>query len=193
MEYQLPIGTVPFCQGQWDNQTGQFTPTDSMEDIQCCLASCKYHPQFCFDTCDKQYQFDEHHHNDCYEQCNELTNNCEDSCYSIPSHGMNIINRCAELSECGQIPVFNPSCLDEKKDDILRCCHSDCTGDQSLDCNNRCESLYDLLTQGNSSSAKTIPAHKEKEDEFNTQQKYTFWWSVLILLIVILLIVIVVV
>ena len=187
MSFPILPGVAPFCQGKWDEQANKFVPTSSMEVIQCCLNSCKYHPQFCFNLCDSTYKDKPHMNKICYQQCNELAVDCEDSCFSIPSKGMNIIRTCAEESNCGKQPIFNIDCLQENRDKIGQCCREACVGDQSLDCDGRCEDLHALLVQGNTTSVKSIPVHKETKSEFNTKQNHTVAWILLILVILILI------
>lgn len=155
--FPLNEGVDPFCQGHWDGN--KFVPSSPAEVIQCCLRSCEDHPNFCFNLCDQLYKNDGHNRKICYQQCNELATDCSDACYSIPSEGLKIVNECAK--DCKDI-----ACIEKSKDQIVNCCYRECSGSQSLDCNNRCDMLYDMLVKKN--SVITVPIHKETEQEYNS-------------------------
>lgn len=142
--FPIPQGILPFCEGKWDEGSKRYVPTSSLDVIQCCLKTCKTHPQFCVELCDSLYDEPEPLQR-CYAQCDDLSKECEDACLTLPSKGMTIMRDCAEEKGCGK-PPYGDSCVEEKKEDILNCCRSACISEQSLDCDNRCDELFGLLS-----------------------------------------------
>ena len=183
MAYQLEESVVPFCQGKWDTEKNKFVPASSAEILDCCLDSCKAHPQFCFETCDKLYQNETK--NDCYQQCNELAKDCQDACYSVPSQGTNIMDGCASM--CGSWPEFDSNCLDQRKDQIIDCCKKICSQDSGIDCNlgESCPDIFNFIQKVSkdtySDLREIVPVNKK--DKSNKIIFYIFLVIIAVLIV----------
>lgn len=92
-KYDLPYGIRSYCSGVWNSTTQSFEKGD---DVQCCLDSCKKHLNFCFNTCNKAEQIKQ---KNCFEECQDLVENCESVCLEGSSRTMGTYSRQADRSK----------------------------------------------------------------------------------------------
>lgn len=113
MNYSLKENEVsPFCDGIWDPKLNRFRDTSSLEKIKCCQKMCEAHIKYCYENG--------------YKNCDNLVETCEDGCYQIPSEGLKVVCDCAEKSNCGTYPNYDPECVAREEASILDCCKKKC-------------------------------------------------------------------
>lgn len=179
--FQIPENLLsPFCRGKLSEN--RFFPTNSIENINCCMELCNDWVSFCFNTCSNRYKGTDLEV--CNQKCNELIRDCKSGCLEIESSGFDIVNSCAKNNGCGMYPIYNNKCLKSNRDKIIQCCKNECNTRDTIDCQDgNCEIFYDHLTGDKTFS---LPSNNNINTISSSQSNIYIWVGLILSIILII-------
>jgi hypothetical protein len=160
MSFQVPPGILSFCQGQWDENAHKYISDNSANVIKCCLNTYKAPATRCYEYCVKEGK-DYDSYSTCKKRCDEIVYSAETTCLEFPSPGLRAVSSSAEEAMCGKKPLFDLTCMENKKKEILEKCKTQCTGTE--DCEAQCNDFYNYFTAGVQSPLTNISNSYQKQ------------------------------
>ncbi len=152
---------------------------NSKDLIDCCLDTARPSVEFCYEYNKNKFLDAGYKKNNrkSYIQnlysCDEILNDYQNSCFSIPSEGINKTRECIQKNGCEIFPFSNPECMEKKRTDILACVSQECGTMNSPDCKNY-PIFFDWIknnTKTNKSFSNYIYGH-DSHSLFPIRDKY---------------------